>query len=142
MATRICAAAQSSSVSFCIVWLLMYVSLFTTKICNTKHVYSRQELINWGSQSTITIMENFHQDHNIPADIARPAGSLWIAHFTHYVECATSGSNIQDQLYSNIKNAYRAVPLPHLGMSDHISFIPAYIPIRRRTNPISRMIQI
>lgn len=31
-------------------------------------------------------------------------------------------------VYSNIKHAYRAVPLPHLGQSDHLSLylIPAY----------------
>lgn len=38
-----------------------------------------------------------------------------------YVKCSTSENNTLDHVYSNIKNAYRAVPLPQLGQSDHLS---------------------
>ena len=38
-----------------------------------------------------------------------------------------------DHVYTNIKHAYRAIPLPHLGQSDHLSLLltPAYTPLRR-----------
>lgn len=45
-------------------------------------------------------------------------------------------------MYSNIKHAYRAVLLPHLGLSDHISLllVPAYTPLRRKTKPTTKTI--
>lgn len=34
-----------------------------------------------------------------------------------------------DLVYTNIKNAYRAAPLPHIGNSDHLTVMtPAYRP--------------
>lgn len=57
-------------------------------------------------------------------------------------KCATKGENTLDNVYSNIKNAYRAVPLPHLGQSDHCSLLllPAYTPLRRKTKPTTKII--
>lgn len=57
--------------------------------------------------------------------------------FDQHVRCATRGVNTLDKVYSNIKGAYRARPLPHLGLSDHLSMllIPAYTPLRRRAAP-------
>ncbi len=63
--------------------------------------------------------------------------------FSRYVKCATRGSNTLDRVYSNIKHGYRAVPLPHLGLSDHVSLflVPAYTPLRKRMNPITKTIK-
>ena len=49
--------------------------------------------------------------------------------FVQYVQGPTRGKNTLDRLYSNLKKAYRTIPLPHLGRSDHISLlsVPAYI---------------
>ena len=54
--------------------------------------------------------------------------------FYQHVKCATRGENTLDHVYTNIKHAYRAIPLPHLGQSDHLSLLlsPAYTPLRRR----------
>ncbi len=48
--------------------------------------------------------------------------------FYQHVNVATSGNNKIDFVYTTEKNAYKAVPCPHLGHSDHISvmLIPAY----------------
>ena len=50
---------------------------------------------------------------------------------------ATRGNNTLGHVYSNIKHAYRAITLPHLGQSDHISLLlfPAYVPLSRSTEP-------
>lgn len=37
-----------------------------------------------------------------------------------YMDCATGGNNTLDTLYDNIREAYKATPLPHLCKSDHI----------------------
>ncbi len=57
--------------------------------------------------------------------------------FTQYVNCASRGNNPLDHVYCNLKQAYRTVPLPHLGHSDHLSLLllPAYIPLRRTAKP-------
>lgn len=62
--------------------------------------------------------------------------------FTQYVKCATRESSTFDHIYCNIKHAYRAVPQPHIGMSDHLSLhlIPAYTLHIRKSKPITRKI--
>ncbi len=51
--------------------------------------------------------------------------------FYQHVNFATRGNNTLDLVYTTVKNAYKAVPRPHLGYSDHISvmLIPAYRPL-------------
>ncbi len=48
-----------------------------------------------------------------------------------------------DHVYSNIKDAYRAAPLPHLGQSDHCSLLllPKYTPLRRKTKLVTKIIK-
>ena len=60
--------------------------------------------------------------------------------FHQNVDFPTRGKNILDCVYTNIKGAYRAEPLPHLGHSDHstVMLIPAYQPLVKRIRP-SRM---
>lgn len=62
--------------------------------------------------------------------------------FTQHVNCATRGNNILDCVYCNLKQAYRTVPLPHPGRSDHLSLLllPAYIPLRRTAKPCIKSI--
>ncbi len=43
--------------------------------------------------------------------------------FYPHVKCSTRGGNTLDHVYSNIKHAYRAIPLLHLGQSDHLSLL-------------------
>lgn len=62
--------------------------------------------------------------------------------FHQHVKCLTRGKKILDHVYTNIKHAYRAIALPHLGQSDHLSLLltPAYTPLNRQTKPIKRTI--
>lgn len=57
--------------------------------------------------------------------------------FHQHVKWATRGVNTLDKVYSNIKQGYKARPLPHLGQSNHLSLllIPACKPLRK-TAPI------
>lgn len=57
------------------------------------------------------------------------------------MRCATRGAVTLDMVSSNVREAYRAIPLPH---HDHISLflIPLYIPIRQIIAPESKEIRI
>ncbi len=64
--------------------------------------------------------------------------------FYQHVNFATRGDNTLDFVYTTVKNAYKAVPRPHLGYSDHISvmLIPAYRPLLKRAKPVQKLITI
>ncbi len=61
-----------------------------------------------------------------------------------HVNFATRGNNTLDFVYTTVKNAYKAVPRPHLGYSDHISvmLIPAYRPLLKLAKPVQKLITI
>ncbi|KAI3374040.1 hypothetical protein L3Q82_022606, partial [Scortum barcoo] len=63
--------------------------------------------------------------------------------FYQHVTIPTRGNNTLDRVYTNKRDAYRAVPHPHLGFSDHISImlLPAYRPLLRHT-PKQRTITV
>ncbi len=81
--------------------------------------------------------------HIIAGDFNQACLKTVLPKFSQYVKCATRGSNTLDRVYSNIKHGYRAVPLPHLGLSDHVSLflVPAYTPLRKRMNPTTKTIK-
>uniref|UniRef100_A0A3B1IEK6 Reverse transcriptase domain-containing protein n=1 Tax=Astyanax mexicanus TaxID=7994 RepID=A0A3B1IEK6_ASTMX len=56
----------------------------------------------------------------------------------------TRGNNTLDHVYSSVKDAYKAFPRPHLGLSDHISImlVPAYHPPLRRSKPTQKTITV
>ena len=47
-------------------------------------------------------------------------------------------------MYTNVKNVYKAAPLPHVGNSDHraVMLIPAYRPRVRRDRPVVREVRM
>ncbi|XP_036413617.1 uncharacterized protein LOC118798303 [Colossoma macropomum] len=53
-------------------------------------------------------------------------------------------SNILDQVYSNVRGAYKAVPWPHFGLSDYISVFlyPAYRQLLKQALPVSKTIKV
>ncbi len=57
----------------------------------------------------------------IAGDFNRASLKTVLPKFHQHVQCPTRGENILDHVYSNIKHGYKASPLPHLGLSDHIS---------------------
>lgn len=56
----------------------------------------------------------------------------------------TRDNSILDQVYTNIPEAYKAAPSPHLGLSDHISIhlTPSYRPLICRTKPTVKTVQV
>lgn len=51
------------------------------------------------------------------------------------VNCAIRRMKSLDKAYSNIKKSFRAIQLPHLGQSNHMTLLltPAYAPHRKQT---------
>ena len=96
--------------------------------------------------ATVSKHQQAHPDgvHIIAGDFNQACLKTVLPKFTQYVKCATRGNNTLDHVYSNLKHAYRATPLPHLGQSDHLSLllIPAYTPLRRKTKPYIKNIKI
>ena len=61
-----------------------------------------------------------------------------------HVNFPTRGTNILDNVYTTNKGAYKALPLPHLGASDHTTVIlmPAYRPLVKVTKPAKKTIRV
>ncbi len=80
----------------------------------------------------------------IAGDFNRASLKTVLPKFHQHVQCPTRGKNILDHVYSNIKHGYKASPLPHLGLSDHISLFltPAYRPLINRVKPSVKTIQM
>ena len=64
--------------------------------------------------------------------------------FHQYVDFPTRGRNTLDRVYSNIKNAFRAAPRPHLGSSDHrtVMLVPVYRPMLTREKPAVKQVRV
>ena len=80
--------------------------------------------------------------HIVAGDFNRACLKAVLPKFIQYVKCATREGRILDHVYCNIRHAYRAVPQPHIGLSDHLSLhlIPAYTPHIRKNKPTTRTI--
>lgn len=64
--------------------------------------------------------------------------------FHQHVKCASRGASELDKVYTNIKLAYRARPLPHRGQSDHMSsmlLILAFNPLRKTALTTTRIVK-
>ncbi|KAI3376464.1 hypothetical protein L3Q82_016931, partial [Scortum barcoo] len=63
-----------------------------------------------------------------------------LAAFHQYVDCNTRGKRTLDLMYANVKDAYRATPLPALGKADHnlVLLKPHYTPRVRRLPTTTR----
>ena len=64
--------------------------------------------------------------------------------FHRNVSCPTRGDRTLDQVYTNMADAYKAVPLPHLGQSDHLSLflLPKYSALIKRVKPTVRTVKV
>ncbi|KAK1875608.1 Serine/threonine-protein kinase WNK4, partial [Dissostichus eleginoides] len=54
------------------------------------------------------------------------------------------GNKTLDHVYTNMANAYNAIPLPHLGQSDHLSqfHYPTYTPLIKHLKPTVRTVKV
>lgn len=64
--------------------------------------------------------------------------------FHKYIKIGTRKGKTLDQVYTNIKGAYRALPAPHLGQSDHLAFFlrQTYRSVANRTKCQIKTVQI
>lgn len=67
-----------------------------------------------------------------------------LPHYYQHVDFAARGVNALDLAYTNVKKAYKAVPCPHLGNSDHFSVMltPAYRTLLIQTQPSVKQIKV
>lgn len=79
----------------------------------------------------------------VAGDFNKACLKTLLLRFVQYEQGPTRGENILDRVYSNLKQAYRTVPLPHPGTSDHLSLllVPAYTPLRRKTKPVVKSVK-
>ena len=72
---------------------------------------------------TVTKFENDHPDavSIVAGDFNHTNMKTVLPKYYQHVSCPTRGDKILDHCYSTIKNAYRSMPRPHYGRSDHSS---------------------
>ncbi|KAK0147722.1 hypothetical protein N1851_012574 [Merluccius polli] len=61
-----------------------------------------------------------------------------------HVNFPTREKNTLDMVYTSLKGAYKASPLPHIGLSDHLTvmLMPAYRPRVRMEKPVRKVITV
>ncbi len=61
-----------------------------------------------------------------------------------HIDFPTRGKNTLDFVYTTQRGAYKALPLPHLRASDHITvmLMPAYRPLVKAIKPVHKQIQV
>uniref|UniRef100_A0A8C5DT67 Reverse transcriptase domain-containing protein n=1 Tax=Gouania willdenowi TaxID=441366 RepID=A0A8C5DT67_GOUWI len=61
-----------------------------------------------------------------------------------HIKFPTRGNNILDNVYTVNKGAYKALPLPHLGASDHstVMLMPAYRPLVKAIKPVRKQVRV
>ena len=64
--------------------------------------------------------------------------------YYQYVNFPTRDQSTLDHVYSDIRDAYKAVPRPHFGLFDHISLFlfPANRQRLKQTTPLSKQVKL
>ena len=96
--------------------------------------------------NTLSQLQTAHPDalHIVAGDFNKAKLKSVLPHFYQHVTCATRGKNTLDHFYTNIRNAYTAAPLPHIGSSDHLTILlkPAYRPRVRQEPPVVKDLRV
>ncbi|XP_034446020.1 uncharacterized protein LOC117764401 isoform X1 [Hippoglossus hippoglossus] len=63
--------------------------------------------------------------------------------YHQHISCPTRGANTLDHVYTPFRDAYKALPRPPFGKSDHVSvlLLPSYRQKLKRDRPVTRTIQ-
>ncbi|XP_013890172.1 uncharacterized protein LOC106537333 [Austrofundulus limnaeus] len=79
----------------------------------------------------------------ISGDFNQSSPSSTLSVFTQYVTCHTRENKILDLFYANTKEAYKSLPLPPLGRSDHnlVHLLPVYKPLVHREPAVIRTVK-
>jgi len=61
-----------------------------------------------------------------------------------HVDSPTRGDSILDLVYTTPKGAYKAIPLPHIGLSDHntVMLMPAYRQRVKANKPVRKQVSV
>ncbi|KAK1796835.1 hypothetical protein P4O66_000923 [Electrophorus voltai] len=114
------------------------IALYIPPSANTREAL--QELYG-----AISELQNVHPDglFIVAGDFNHANLKSVLPKFHQLVNFATRGANALDLVYTNISGAYRAVPRPHLGYSDHMSvmLITPYRPIVRRSKLLLKQVR-
>ncbi|KAI4875864.1 hypothetical protein NFI96_034110, partial [Prochilodus magdalenae] len=83
------------------------------------------------------VISDFDDFNHVTLDSTLPA-------FFQFVDCPTRKNRTIDLLYANVRNAYRATPLPPLGKSDHnlVFLQPQYKPLVLRQPTTTRSFRV
>lgn len=98
---------------------------------------------NWNERNACELMHLVTQrlrsvspdaPHIILSDMNRCTLKTTLRDFHQYITCPARHNKIPDLCYGNIKGAYKSIPLPPLGFSDHncIHLIPVYRTVPKR----------
>lgn len=79
----------------------------------------------------------------ITGDFNHASLSSTLPTFTQYVNCHTRDNRTLDLFYANIKDAYKSIPLPPLGRSDHnlVHLTLGYIPLVNKQPPTEKYVR-
>lgn len=88
---------------------------------------------------TISRLQSTHTEtvFNVSGDFNQADMKTVLPHFHQHVDFAINGKTTLDRAYTNVKDAFREVPRPPFGSSDHLSemLLPAYKPLVKREKP-------
>ncbi len=94
----------------------------------------------------ISGQQNKHPDgvFIIAGDFNQASLKTVFPRFYQHVKCKTRGENTLDHVYTSIKDAYKAIPCPHLGQSDHLSLflIPVYKALVNSARPTCKTVKV
>ncbi len=82
--------------------------------------------------------------HIILGDMNHCTLKTTLRDFHQYITCPTRHNKILDLCYGNIKGAYKSIPLPPLGSSDHncIQLIPVYRTVLKQGKVQNRRVKV
>ncbi|KAI4887684.1 hypothetical protein NFI96_005893 [Prochilodus magdalenae] len=96
--------------------------------------------------STVAALQTQHPDafYVISGDFNHVTLDSTLPAFFQFVDCPTRKNRTIDLLYANVRDAYRATPLPPLGKSDHnlVFLQPQYKPLVLRQPTTTRSFRV
>ncbi|KAI4897998.1 hypothetical protein NFI96_001185 [Prochilodus magdalenae] len=109
-------------------------------LCSVSNQYGNR------TDSTVAALQTQHPDafYVISGDFNHVTLDSTLPAFFQFVDCPTRKYRTIDLLYANVRDAYRATPLPPLGKSDHnlVFLQPQYEPLVQRQPTTTRSFRV
>ncbi|XP_072362773.1 uncharacterized protein [Scyliorhinus torazame] len=120
---------------------------FTSAIITAVYI-PPQAVVRKALDELYTVINNYETEHPetlfiVAGDFNKANLKSVLPKFYQHISCPTRGDNTLDHCYSKIKGAYRSIPRPHFGKSDHktVLLLPAYRQKLKRENPAKKVVQ-